>query len=313
MKARGTRIVTDVKRYSPAEVEAFVRDNAERLQPKKQDARELPAIPDLIMMKPGDPAMRPPIRLIVSNDDQRDALRQRHEITIAAEEFMHAETARLRAERQAEEQKRVAQAKAKRKKHLEGRQQTQVMSTDGRTHTVKRVKTTASKMVETGKLPRDLYTQLAAFAAIVARALGAAVEDGQDSTSRLTAQYEGVPGGTFGSKTLSDSVIDARTELREIGRLIPPEMQECFVQVVGEEVGSLLGKPLTLDQLGEKRGYHNKQASASGGTQVYDVVALLTHLAKLRGTLSRENINAVRQNAAEGRKSLSSQRLIAAE
>lgn len=245
-------------------------------------------------------------RIIASAEAQDAAgVRKLHDNEVAA--FIAAETKSLRESRKDDELARVSKAKEKRRRELTGAQKVEVLHTDGRSRTVKRVNTTASKMMTSGKLPRDLYNQLTAFARVVARALGAAVDDGDDSTSRLTAQYDGMPGGAHGSKTPSDSILDARTALREIGRLIPPELQAVFVQIVGEEVGSFMGKPKTLDQLGDARGYHHKQASASGGTQVYDVIALIAHLAKLRGVLSRENIIALRQNAATETKSLTSQ------
>lgn len=305
MRGRGTRSISDGKVYSPSEVEAFVRSNPDIEKPAPATVPDLPVIPDMIMVKRGRPVNPAPLRLIVSNDEQADALAAYREMIAEQEAVIESENAKRRRERSEEERQRISKAKRKQENQQRGRIKTETIVTDGRTHTVKRVQTTASKLMNSGKLPRDLYNQLRAFSELVAQALGVAVHDGEDSTSRLISQYEGISGGSFGSRTPRDSVIDARTELREIGQLIPPQLQEVFVMIVGEEVGSLMSKPKTLDQIGEARGYHHKQASASGGTQVHDVVALVCHLAKMRGTLSRQNILALRHLAAAGKKSLS--------
>jgi hypothetical protein len=272
LKARGTRILSQDGQSRPPAVTINISDKGEV---RRRDNKQLAA-----------------------NAEQRRAAREQHLKAEQVEAVIREESAKLRADRTAAEAQRVAVAKIERAKALKANVKSEVIHEGGRSRTVHKVKTTAQKLMESGKLSKDLKNQLDAFSMVVARALGAAVDDGEDSTSRLTAQYEGMSGGAFGSKTLSDKVIDARTELREIGRLIPPEMQEVFVQVVGEEVGSLIGKPKTLDQLGEMRGYLHKQASASGGTQVYDVVALIAHLAKMRGTLGKAQIEGVRRNVS---------------
>jgi hypothetical protein len=314
MRGRGTRIIqADVKHYSPAEVDDFVRANAERLQPRKEEVPDIRHSPTMVMIKAGDPDKRPPLRLIVSNDEQEAALAAYREMIAEQEAIIESENARRRRERTDEERARVNAAKRKKDNHHRGRIKSETIVTEGRTHTVKKVQTTASKLVNSGKLSKDLYNQLTGFAQLVAQALGVAVHDGEDSTARQISQYADAGGGSFGSRTLKDSIIDARTELREIGQLIPPQLQEVFVQIVGEEVGSLMSKPMTLDQIGEMRGYHHKQASASGGTQVFDVVALVCHLARMRGTLSRENMRGMRQSVAGTAKHHSQQGLLAAE
>lgn len=245
---------------------------------------------------------------IIANGGQQTALTRWQEHEQAVEAFVKSESQKRREQRTEAENGRVSEAKADSDRKVNGRRRIEVMTTNGRSHTASRILTTAQKMVNSGKLPKEMKNALDAFAFVAARAAGVAVDDSDDSTSRLTAQYDGGPGGgSFGSKTPSDKILDARTELREIGKLIPPELRETFVQIVGEEVGSLLDEPMSLEQIGQRRGYLHKQASASGGTQVYDVIALIAHLAKIRGVLGRANSRGERRFVAGTAKTLTEQ------
>jgi hypothetical protein len=49
-----------------------------------------------------------------------------------------------------------------------------------------------------------------------------------------------------------------------------------------------------LTELGEKLGYKHKQSSASGGTQVYFIAALIAHFLEEKGIF----LTKVRHNAA---------------
>ncbi len=55
---------------------------------------------------------------------------------------------------------------------------------------------------------------------------------------------------------------------------MPDELVDVFWQCLREEIGPQASKSVTLKELGERRGYLHKQAPASGGTQVFDMLAV---------------------------------------
>ena len=228
---------------------------------------------------------------LIANGAQVDALNGHRQREQEVEDTMRVEREKLRLSKLAAENQRVAQARAEQHERVNGSRRVEVMTANGRSHTVQKIKTTAQRLMEDGHLPRDLKYALDEFAMVVARATGAAVDEGDDSTNRMTASYGDGGGGEFGSKTPSDKVLDARRILREIGTLIPPELRDLFIQLVAEEVGSLVGAPLTLEQIGERRGFDGIEAHSAGAAQVYDVIAMLAHFAKTHGVIGKSKIN----------------------
>ena len=156
----------------------------------------------------------------------------------------------------------------------------EIIDTEGHRRLVERKKTICGSLYKAGRLPPHLLSALDDFVGAVADAMGVATRDFDHSTARLISSYDGisVQAHAFGSRTLSDRQINANTQVRWILERIPPEMQNLLAMIVEEEVGLLAEKPLTLAQLGEQRGYNHKQASASGSTQVFDVLSVLAQL-----------------------------------
>ena len=67
--------------------------------------------------------------------------------------------------------------------------------------------------------------------------------------------------------------------MKWVAEHMPPELRDLFWMCFNEELGAQTEKVLTLTQLGERRGYQSKkQASASGGTQVHDMLAVVAQL-----------------------------------
>ena len=86
---------------------------------------------------------------------------------------------------------------------------------------------------------------------------------------------------------------------------MPPELVDIFWMAFLEELGAQTNKRLTLTQLGEQRGYQSKkQASASGGTQVFDMLAMAAQLRREFLVLERKKTNgqSKREVHPEGRR-----------
>lgn len=164
-----------------------------------------------------------------------------------------------------------------------------VLDTEGHRREVKKIKTTVSKLEKDGRITRGLAQYLYVFAQLVANGMGAATEDGHDSTNRLTSSYEGyTSAGGFASKTLSDRQIMGLHALKEMKERIPKELLTVFNQIVDEEVAGYSPIRRTLTELGEKLGYKHKQASPSGAALVYATVCLIAHFMREKG-LKPEN------------------------
>ena len=99
-----------------------------------------------------------------------------------------------------------------------------------------------------------------------------------------------MPQSTYwsGYRVPSDRQLKAQREADWITARIPPELREIFDAIVADELGTLTCEPLTLQQIGERRGYLHKQAPASAGTQVYDLLAVI-------GQLRRDFLNEQRR------------------
>jgi hypothetical protein len=150
-----------------------------------------------------------------------------------------------------------------------------------------RVKTTASKLEKDGRLPRDLVKHLYAFAQRVADGMGAATNDFDESTNRLTGPYEPVATlGGFGSRTPSDRQLDGMAAMQEMRNRIPSELMPIFDQIVDEEVAGYHPLARTLAELGEALGYKHKQTTSAGGALVYAVTCLIAHY--MRSTRLRD-------------------------
>lgn len=187
------------------------------------------------------------------------------------------------------EAQRMALARLEKAKAMRNRVTDVVVREDGRTFTRKKVTTTVDRLCGSGKIDKGLRGTIDVFAQLFAEALGMATVDGDDSSNRLTASYEGGGGGGFGSRTVPDRTLDAMTILRRIYATIPPQLQRTFSEIAHEEIGALVGKPRTLAQIGSERGYlSEKQASACGGTEVAITAELIAHLVRLFGAAAAE-------------------------
>jgi len=192
-----------------------------------------------------------------------------------------------RASRVADEIERVELTRTRKIKEFTRRTDYVVLETDGHRRGVQRVKTTASKLETAGKLPKDLMVYVQAFAMLVANGMGAATDDRHDSTNRLTANYEGGSGGAFGSRTPSDRVLMGTSAYQEMRQRIPQELLPLFEQIVNEEVAGYSPLARTLKEIGEALGYTDRLSSASGGTQVFCISALIAHFLREKGLYTR--------------------------
>lgn len=231
----------------------------------------------LVLVKPGRP-------VLVASEPMVQAHEKIQETLTELEIFMRQETVSLRRSRRVDEFERVEEVRTTKIKSFRRRTDYHVLETDGHKREVQKVKTTASKLEKDGRLSKDLSVYLHLFAQMVADGWGAATGDGQDSTNRLTAAYE--PIGTlsgFGSKTPSDRQLWGMEAYHDMRQRIPQEFVSLFDQIVNEEVAGYSPLAKTLAELGEYLGYKHKQSSASGGTQVYCIVAMIAHFLKERG------------------------------
>lgn len=187
-----------------------------------------------------------------------------------------------RSDRQAAEAQRMALARLEQARATRGRVHDEIFHDGGHTRLVRRVTTTAGKLVQAGKIDRGLKASLEEFARLVAVALGAATIDGDDSTSSCVSQYDPTSGGgSFGPRSMGDRRLQALEVLARVRRYIPNELVRTFTEIVAEEVGSLMNPARSLARVGESRGYMHKQASAAGGVEVAIMIELIAHLMQL--------------------------------
>lgn len=224
---------------------------------------------------------------LAANKSMLAEMRSRDQAMAELETFMHSESARLRASRKADEGKRIAAVQAEKQRAARAKITIGVLTTEGRQHTVRRIKTTSDRLAKERRLPDDLKACLDAFALLVGDAVGAATRDGDDSTARLTISYDGYSGApVFASKSINDRQLDGERALKEMAARIPHELRETFAQIIAEEIGLSGGRSKTLRELGEALGYLHKQSPAAGGAIVYCIASLIAHY--MRG-LGRKN------------------------
>jgi hypothetical protein len=195
----------------------------------------------------------------------------------------------VRAVRVAEEIERIELTRITKVKHIRTRTDLVILDTDGHRREIRKVKTTASKLEKIGKLPRHLANYLQLFALLVANGMGAATDDAHDSTNRLTSAYEPMGSMAFGSRTPSDRVLTGMNAYHLMRQRIPQEFLPLFDQLVNEEVAGHSPMARTLLELGEALGYTHRQSTASGGTQVFAVVAMIAHFLRDHGVYVRRS------------------------
>jgi hypothetical protein len=221
---------------------------------------------------------------IEATPEQKAAAKARKQKQAETQALMKAESAKLRQSRADDEQKRVDDVKKGKAKRAKSRLAVTVTTENGKSRTIKKIKTTTDKMLTNGTLKKYLKKALDTFCLMVGDGLGVAVDDNDESTSRMIAAYEAFSSGSgFKSRTLSDRQIEGLTAYRVMESRIPVELHAIFRQIVFEEVGASLGTPMTLTEMGEKAGYTWRQASASGGTQICCVLMLVHHFLKEKG------------------------------
>jgi hypothetical protein len=231
----------------------------------------------LVMIRPGRHVedFRP---VLVASEPMETAAQLRYTRS-ELERYLREESVILRRidSRTGEEIERVEATRTDKIESFKTRSDKLVLRTDGHTREVRKVATTIAHLEKHGNLTKDLAIYLHKFAQRVADGHGAATEDGDDSTSRLTASYEAGGGGSFGSKTYSDRRLDGLRVLQEMKKRIPRELMPVFDQIVNEETSGWHDRKRTLAEIGEMIGYKHKQQSAAGGALVYAVVALIAH------------------------------------
>lgn len=221
---------------------------------------------------------------IKATPEAREALRRKREEEIEMREkleiIMREETKRLRITRKGEEYERVEETRTTKIKSFTSRTDRLVLSTDGHTREVRKVATTVAKLEKDGRLTRDLAIYLHNFAQRVAEGHGAATEDGDDSTSRLTSSYEPGNSGGFASRTPSDRQLTGIHCLQAMRMRIPRELMPIFDQILNEETAGWHDRRKTLSEIGQMIGYKHKQESAAGGALVYAVTCLIAHFCR---------------------------------
>jgi hypothetical protein len=152
------------------------------------------------------------------------------------------------------------------------------VETEGRWHVAHRVTTRCGKLAKAGRLAKHLHAAAEYHGMQLAQAHGAAVNDRDQSTSRLISNYDGMPvdPNAYRSRTPTDAQIDARTFTAYISQRCPAEFLETFNDITKEEADLLTGKPSTLKQIGMRFGFKSdKQKTAGAQIHVIDVLAWL--------------------------------------
>ena len=266
--------------------ESAAEATARYFPPAAEPEKASPTTPELIMIKPGRTVLEHTETMVEAHVKVQDAL---DEIDI----LLRERTVRLRHTRKADEAERVDSARASIVTTASRRTSRVILETGKQRHEVRRVKTTASKLEKDGRLPRDLAKHLYVFAQHVADGMGAATDDFDESTNRLTAPYEPVATlGGYGSRTPSDRQLIGLSALQEMKARIPSELMPIFNQIVDEEVAGYSPLARTLAELGEALGYKHKQTTAAGGTLVYAVTCLIAHY------MRSERMTACRQHSS---------------
>lgn len=248
--------------------------------------------PDLLMVKPGMviEQIAAEVKAARAKPDRLENVltgQQIHSDELLSVDYeMSIQRKRTRV---AQEIERIEQTQTQKIKLTRTRTDYHIIETDGHKREVRKVKTTASKLEKTGKLPRDLSNYVQLFAHLVANGMGAATDDSHDSTNRLTCSYEPSGGGGFGSKTPSDRVLTGMNAYQMMRQRVPQELLPLFDQIVNEEVAGYSPLARTLVELGEALGYTHRQSTASGGTQVFCVAALIAHFLRENGIYTRKS------------------------
>jgi hypothetical protein len=226
----------------------------------------------------------PKLERVTATPQIREALRRKRqeeaEMREKLEIIMREETKRLRVTRKGEEYDRIEHTRTTKIESFTSRTDRLVLSTDGHTREVRKVATTIAKLEKSGTLTRDLTIYLQQFAQRCAEGQGAATEDGDDSTSKLTSSYEPSGGAAFASKTPSDRQLSGLHWSQLMRMRIPRELMSVYDQIINEETAGWHDRARTLAAIGESIGYNHKQSSAAGGALVYAVCTLISHFVK---------------------------------
>ncbi len=222
--------------------------------------------------------------VIKATPEIREAMRRKREEESEMRErleiFMREETKRLRITRKGEEYERIETTRTTKIQEFTERTDRLVLRTDNHTREVRKVATTIAKLEKSGTLTRDLTIYLQQFAQRIAEGQGAATEDGDDSTSKLTSAYEPGGGTAFASKTPSDRQLSGLHWSQLMRVRIPRELMPVYDQIINEETCGWHDRARTLATIGESIGYNHKQSSAAGGALVYAVCTLISHFVK---------------------------------
>ena len=138
------------------------------------------------------------------------------------------------------------------------------------------------KRQQLGKHLRDSFDKLANA---VSLSSGACIDDRdlRSSTNRGIASWESQGDVAFGSKSLSDQILEAETLRKRLMDAIPVEMMKLASMLLFEETGQVLNEPLRLAEFGELNGFNNDlQGRASGATMAIDVCRVIHHALKGR-------------------------------
>lgn len=270
------------KIYTDEEKAAFIAENAERLEknsshpeasfPRAQERRSA------FLVKTGDRAQ-------TSAKAPIDALPPADPVSLTMRDSLYVIPLHLVSEEEAErrrveERRRVKAVRAEKAKASKKRVTMTTVKDGNSNRSVKKIRTTADKMLTSGSLPKYLKTALDAFSIMVADGWGVATEEGHDSTSRQTCTYEPMTGSGYASKTLSDRQLDGLAAWRILESRMPEELKPTFCQLIGEETGNLTLARRTQSEIGESRGFKYKQASSAGAMEIICVCMLINHYLK---------------------------------
>lgn len=202
-------------------------------------------------------------------------------------EAAHSDWRAAQAARKAAEADRVTATRTCREKQLRTRSTLLVVEERGTRRTARKVVTLCDKMLRSGQLPKHLKIAVDVFASLVAAGTGAATDDHDDSTNKLTCGYEPVATlGGFGSKALRDQQLAGLTAVREVRTRIPDELMPIFKVILAEETGVSETKK-SLITIGEEFGYRYKQSAPAGAMAVLAVAAIINLYLRERGITSR--------------------------
>lgn len=148
---------------------------------------------------------------------------------------------------------------------------------------VRKYVTTLDLLEDRKQLPKELRNAFDEWAKADSLSSGACIDekDLRGSSSRGTVNMEGVSGGGFGPRTMSDQVLNAERKRQFILGHIPQDLMPLAMRLLHEETGVMREALSPLTEYGRKNGFNQEQqARSSGATMAIDICRIVHHALK---------------------------------